>query len=166
MASGDTLRVFHPLASEMPVGTFAYIRFTSTNARPYLSFDENTDKEAVWTSVFPRHYNGNGITVNIHMMSENVNSGNVVWQGAFERQLDGSDYVHIDSFAAFQSSGSGAVPGLTRQTAVMSISFANSELDGCVAGEMFRFKLRRDADNAQDTAAGEVGVMLVELRES
>ena len=167
MASGDTLRVFHPLAIDSQIGTVANWAFVMSSYRPYLVFDPDTDEQAIWSSILPRHYNGGGITVYIHQMSETVSSGNVVWQAAFERQIDNSNYVNIDNFASYQSSGAVAVPSLTRRTNRASVAFTDgAQIDSLVVGDMFRFRLNRDANNASDTAAGLVGAMMVELKET
>lgn len=163
MASGDTLITFGVQANQPPAANYATL--DTRNSHPVLDFDPTTDESAVFSDVMPRHYSGNGITVTVEWMATTGTTGNVIWQGAFERGDTGTD-LDTDSFATAQSVTT-AAPGTNGAPAYSAITFSNAQIDSLVAGEGFRFKLTRNASSASDTMTGsDAEVLRVELKET
>ncbi len=167
MSSGDSLLAFYPDQNQPP-GTIPATP-DLRNLHPVLDFDATIDEEAVFSAVMPEHYGGGGVTVEIHYSMSSATTNNTVWQGAFERIGIGSQDVDSDGFAAFNSSGQDAVPGTSGFVGIATITFTNgADMDSVVAGELFRFKVRRDADDtsATDNAVGDAEMHAAALLET
>lgn len=165
MASGNTLITILPYNNEPPQSNFA--TFDIRNEHPILDFDADVDEIAVFTSICPRVYSAGGITVYVHFSMSSAESGNVVWQVAFERMGDGQVDLDVDSFASAQSTGAVSVPVTSGYPKICSIAFTNgAQIDYLAVGESFRIKINRDADNASDTAAGDAELIAIELKET
>lgn len=168
MASGDLLAVFYGYDDEPILGGVKAV-MGWRNQHYVLSFNDTADRETVFSSVMPQNYSGGGITIYIHYSMATATTEEVVWQTAFERIGDGQLDVDSDSFTAFLSSGQVTVPGTAGHVDIASIAHTNgSEIDSIAVSELFRFKLRRDADStsATDDAAGNAELHFVELRET
>lgn len=164
MASGATLGIFTPLSNEPPSSAFATL--DTRNSIPVLDFDDTTDEEAVFGGVLPQNYAGGGLTFKIYFMATSATTGNGVWQAAIERMNTDED---SDSFAAFQGSGQVAVNGTSGIVSIGTITMTSgAQMDSLAAGESFRLKIRRDADNtsATDDATGDLELLRVEIRET
>ena len=149
MASGDTLAVFTPYQNEPPATIYATI--DTRNAHPCLDFDGSADEEAVFTGILPRHYAGGGVTVYLHVGFTSATSGNAFWQVSIERMDDGTLDLDADSFAAVQGAA-GNPNGTSGIMTLVTITFtAGAQMDSLAVGEMFRLKVRRDADGTGGT---------------
>ncbi len=166
MASGDTLGTIIPQQNEPPASAFATPDLR--NIHPVLDFDGSTDEEAVFTGVLPRHYAGGGLTVRLFVAFTSATTGTSRWQAAIER-IDASGLdVDADSFAAFQSAGV-AAPGTSGQVVTCDIVFTSgAQMDSLAAGELFRLKVRRDADGTSgtDDITTDAELFGVEIRET
>ena len=141
--------VFRPQANEPPASAFATL--DTRNAHPVLDFDGATDEEAVFTAVLPAGYAGGGLTVETWWAFTSATSGSLRVQAAIERIDVSSLDLDADSFAAFQSAG-GTAPGTTGQVIAVTVTFTSgSQMDSLAAGEVFRLKVRRDADGTSGT---------------
>ncbi len=166
MASGDTLIIFTPLHNEPPA-TIAATPDTR-NAHPTLDFDGAADEEAVFTSVLPRNYAGGGITVTTFWSFTSATSGSLRVQTSIERMDASSLDIDADSFATANSAG-GTAPGTSGQLIAVAIAHASgAEMDSVAAAEMFRLKIRRDADGTSgtDDIASDAELLAVEIRET
>ena len=164
MASGETLCVFLPQDNQPPASNYATL--DTRNSHAVLDFDAGTDESAVFGSVLPRHYAGGGLTVTCYCLMSSATSGNVVLQGSVERNDSGTD-LDSDSFASAQSSSATAVNGTSGAVFTVTITFTSgAQMDSLAAGESFRLKINRDADNASDTATGDLELLRVEIKES
>lgn len=164
MASGDTLLIFTPLHNEPPSSAFA--TYDWRNRHPTLDFDAATDESAIFTAIMPRHYAGGGITVYLHLTDSNDNNPahQSYWDVAFER-MTGLD-LDGDSFAAAQSGHVGP-NGTVGVPVALAIPFADgAEMDSVAAGEPFRLKVTRDADNGSDDWINDVELLGIELKET
>jgi len=162
MASGDTLLAFSPLANEPPGGSYATL--DTRNLQPVLDFIDSADYYAVFSGILPRNYAGSGITVTLWCMMTSATSGNVVMQAAIERRNTDAD---SDSFAAAQSSAATAVNGTSGIPFAVTVAFTDgAQMDSLAAGEPFRIKVNRDADNGSDTASGDLELLMVEIKET
>lgn len=149
MASGDTLTIFTPYQDEPPASSFATPDLR--NAHPVLDFDGSADEEAVFTGVLPRNYAGGGLTVNTYWSFTSATSGSLRVQAAIERMDTSSLDIDSDSFTAFQSAG-GTAPGTSGQFVQVAVTMTSgAQMDSLAAGEMFRLKIRRDADGTSGT---------------
>lgn len=164
MSSGDTLLIFTPWANEPPVANFATI--DKRNAHPVLDFDAATDEHAIFTSIMPRNYAGGGLTVYIHWAATTATTGNVVWNAAFERIGEGSQDIDSDGFASAQAATATA-PGTSGNVDIQAITFTDgAQMDNIAAGESFRLRITRDADNGSDTMTGDAELVAVEIKET
>lgn len=165
MASGDTLCVFLPQGAEFPAANYATL--DTRNNHPVLDFDAATDEAAYWTDVMPRNYGGGGITAYIHYAMTTAITLEVIWLGAFERIGDGFQDLDIDGFAADQTTAAITVPGTAGNVDITPITFTNgAQMDSIAVGELFRFRLTRDANAVGDDAAGDAEVVAIELKET
>lgn len=166
MASGDTLVIFTPLHNEPPASNYATLDLR--NNHPVLDFDGSTDEEAVFTGVLPRNYAGGGLTVYLHIGFTSAVSGNAYWQAAIERMDDASLDLDADSFASFQGAA-GNPNGTSGVMTLVTITFTSgAQMDSLAAGEMFRLKIRRDADGSAgtDDVATDAELFGVEIKET
>lgn len=149
MASGDTLVVFTPFMNEPPATIFATPDLR--NAHPVLDFDGSADEEAVFTSILPRNYAGGGLTVTTWWAFSSATSGSLRVQASIER-IDASGLdIDADSFATANSAG-GTAPGTSGMVIAVAVTFtAGAEMDSLAVGELFRLKIRRDADGTSGT---------------
>lgn len=164
MASGDTLLIFTPFSNEPPSTNYATLDLR--NLHPVLDFDGATNESAVFSAVMPQSYGATtGVTVYIHYSMESDITNDVDWDVAFERIGDGVLDIDSDSFAAVQSVDNTTVPGTEGFVDVVSIAFtAGAQMDGVVAGELFRIKVTRDA--ASDASTTDAELHAVEIRET
>ena len=166
MASGDTLVVFTPLSNEPP--STIYATLDTRNGHPVLDFDGAADEEAVFTAMLPRSYIGGGLTVYLHVAFTSATSGSAYWQAAIERIDDASLDIDADSFASFV--GAAGNPNATSgKTTLVTLTFSSgAAMDSLAAGEMFRLKVRRDADGSAgtDDVTTDAELVLVEVKET
>lgn len=147
MASGDTLLEFFPQNNEPPAS--AYATLDTRNSHPCLDFDGATDEEAVFTGIMPANYAGGGLTVKVHVAFTSATTGTANIECHLER-ITGLD-IDADSFAAMQDVGVSA-NGTSGIEVVGSITFTSgAQMDSIVAGDLFRLKIRRDADGTNGT---------------
>jgi hypothetical protein len=164
MASGNTLVIFTPLGNEPPAATYATL--DTRNAHPTLDFDDMTDETAQWTATLPRNYSGGGLTLTLIWAASSATTGNIIWDAQFERLEDEGTNTAADSFAAVQSV-TAAAPGTNGALQYSTIAFtAGSQMDSVVAGEAFRLRVTRDANNGSDTMVGDAELFAVEMRET
>ncbi len=165
MASGESLFTFFPQGSEPP-GSAAALEF-KRNGHLTIAFEDTTDKDMVWPITMPRNYDGGGITASVHWLAASATTGTNRLQGAFERHEEDVTDLDADSFDSFQSNGEAPASG-SGEPQVTVLTFTNSQIDGLLAGESGRFKLRRDADGTSgtDDMVGDAQVTRVECQET
>jgi len=163
MASGDTLVVFTPLHNEAPSANFATLDLR--NGHPVLDFDAASDEDAIFTGVLPRNYSGGGITATLIWLATSATTGDVVWNTAIERIDTGTD-TDADSFATANAATAttSGTSGAPTYTGIAHTSGA--QMDSLAAGEAFRLKVTRDANNASDTMTGDAELLAVEIKET
>ena len=165
MASGNTLCTFFPQDNEPPSSNYATL--DSRNGHLVLDFDASTDESAIFKGVLPSHYAGGGLTIKLHYAMTSATSGNIIWQTAIERVGDGQQDIDSDGFATANSSAATAVPGTSGHVDILSIAHTSgAQMDSLAAGEGFRLKVNRDADNGSDTATGDAELWAVEIIET
>jgi hypothetical protein len=165
MASGNTLCTFFPADNEPPTASFATL--DTRNSHPVLDFDASADEHAVFTGVLPRHYAGGGITVTLYWGASSATTGNVIWNTAVERLEDEGTDTDADSFATANASSAVACPSTSGAIQYTTIAHTSgAQMDSLAAGEMFRIKVTRDADNGSDTMTGDAELFAVEIKET
>lgn len=164
MASGQTLFCLFPQDNEPPSANFAEL--DSRNSHPVLNFDSATDESAIFTCILPRNYAGGGITIYLHVSFASATSGVARYDVAFERVGDGSQDMDSDGFASAQSVDITA-PGTSGHVEIASVAFTDgAQIDSIAVGELFRIKITRDANHANDTASGDAQLRGVEGKET
>lgn len=166
MATDNTLCIFTPLNNEPPAAAFATL--DTRNSHPTLDFDGATDEEAVFTGVLPTQYSGLGLDINTWWSFTSATTGSLRVQAAIERIDVSSLDIDADSFAAFQSAG-GTAPGTSGQAIKVTVQLSSgANMDSLVAGEMFRLKIRRDADGTSgtDDIASDAELVAIEIQET
>jgi hypothetical protein len=162
MASGDTLLIIDAVAGRQPTSSYAV--WGQRNDQDHYAFDGTADESLLFRAIMPQHYAGGGITVRLHWRATSATSGDVIWNTALERQT-GLD-TDADSFATAQAattttSGTAGIPTSTTITHT-----SGAQMDSVVAGDGFRLKVTRDADNGSDTMnATDAELLQLEIRE-
>ncbi|MHA2047210.1 MAG: hypothetical protein ACW99G_20655, partial [Candidatus Thorarchaeota archaeon] len=147
-SGGVSVLKFLPTDNEPPTSNYATL--DTRNVHPVLDFHPTTDEEAVFRSFLMEGYAGGGLTVTLYCTTE-ATSGNTVFQAALER-IETTQDIDSDGFAAFQSSGATAVSGTSGVPFKVTITFTDgAQMDSVDAGELFRLKIRRDADDTSAT---------------
>ena len=161
MASGNTLCVFTPLENQPPATVYATL--DTRNSHPVLDFDAATDEDAVFGGVLPRHYAGGGLTITLHWTATTATTGDVKWNVDIERMntdLDADSFVGANTTTTTTNGTSGII-------ATTAVTFTDgADMDSLAAGEAFRLKVTRDANDAADTLVGDAELHRVEIRES
>jgi len=166
MASDDVMGQWEAANASLPSSNPA--EFDVRNDRLQLRFDASTDEFADFTGFMPENYGAGGLTATLCWSAgpSGATSGNVVWNLAFERLQDEVDNFDSDSIASVQAVTS-AAPSTAGLIQYATISFTNgAQMDSVAAGEMFRMRLSRDADNASDTMTGDAYFAFVNLKET
>lgn len=160
MASGNTLVTFDA-ASSQPTPDGA--TFDEVNDQIVLDFDGGTNEDAVFRGVMPQRYTQSGVEVRVRVSMSSATTGDVDIDVAFELQTGQS--VASDGFAAVQSTDNTTVPGTANTEFEVTVTFTDgAQMDSVDVGDLFRVKVTRDA--ASDTAAGDMQLHAVEIRES
>lgn len=164
MATGNFMAVFTPLSNEPPAANFA--TFDTRNSVPVLDFDADADESAVFGGVLPNNYAGGGLTVTLVWMATSATTGDVVWNVAIERHEDDAFDIDSDGFAAAQAA-TGTTASATGEQQYTDVTFTNgAQMDSLAAGESFRIKVTRDADNVADTMTGDAELLRVIVKET
>jgi hypothetical protein len=162
------------LTSQLGGGTKTYAVFTATDNQPtatafatldtrnsiaVLDFDDATDESAVFVSIIPEAASlGSGLKIRLHWMATTATSGNVVWDVSLERMTTDLDSDSFDTIA----SGTAAASGTSGILTVTEITLTT--IDSVTAGDGFRLKVTRDANNASDTMTGDAELVVCEVR--
>ncbi len=161
MASGDTLAIWGPVAAMPP--SSGYATLDVRNNHVVLDFDAAADESSIFACVYPAHYSGGDLTIDLFWAATTATSGNVRWQVAVENSTDTD--IDADGFgtATAATAATSATSGLLTKT-TLTVSAANAGAPA--AGEALRLKVIRDADDAADTMAGDAELWAIQLREA
>jgi hypothetical protein len=158
-ASGGskTYAVFTALDNQPPATAFATL--DTRNSIAVLDFDDATDESAVFVSIIPEGASlGSGLKIRLHWMATTATSGNVVWDVSLERMNTDLDSDSFDTIA----SGTAAASGTSGILTVTEITLTT--IDSVTAGDGFRLKVTRDANNGSDTMTGDAELVVCEVR--
>jgi hypothetical protein len=152
-----TYTVFTPDDNQPPAANFATL--DTRNSILVLDFDAATDESAVFVGVIPEAASlGSGLKIRLHWMATSATSGNCIWDVSLERMTTDLDSDSFDTIASATTatSGTSGIPTVTEITL--------TTIDSVTAGDGFRLKVTRDADNASDTMTGDAELVVVEVR--
>ena len=158
-AGSKLIAVFRPRDNEPPSSNYATL--DTRNGHDVLDFDATTQEAAIFSGVIPSHYGTSGLTLQITASLTSATTGTLGWVAGFERINSGTLDIDADSFAADQTGTAATVPGTSGVTMTHTITFSNSQIDGLVAGDPFRIRIRRDVTN--DTATGDAEFIIARL---
>lgn len=159
----NTRVILSPFAAEFPASNFPQL--TLVNRRPVLAFDASTDETCYWTSIAPQGLTGTLVAIVTYIMAS-ATSGKVDFEGSIEAVSDG-DATNLASSDSFDTANdnNATVPGTAGYIDQITITLTNK--DSIAAGDYFRFRLMRDADDGtNDTATGDCYVLSVEIRDA
>ena len=158
------MRNWGPTDASFPATNYATL--DTRNTHPVLDFDPTTQETVYFHGVMPDNYDGEGITVQIWWTVTTVTSGTVGWEADFEL-MTGLD-IDADSFNATSNSIPSGSPKTTVSATNGTIQTTSeniadgTQMDSLVAGSLFRLRIRRDVAN--DTAANDAELHMVEMR--
>ena len=155
-----TYSVFSATDNQPPASAFATL--DTRNSIAVLEFDANTQESAIFVGVMPDNaVLTNGLTVRLWWMADTATSGNVRWGVSFEDTGTDND---ADSFSAV-TQANGAANGTSGIETVTTITATSGNIDGIAAGDRYRLKVTRIADDAtNDTMLGDAQLVAVEVR--
>lgn len=156
----NTRFVLTPNGAEFPATNFPQL--TIINRRPVLAFDATTNETCYWTAVIPQGWTGTVTAVVNYIMASAI-TGDVDVDIAVEAVTagDATDLDATTSFDTVNSTDNTTVPGTAGYLGQISVTLSN--MDSAAVGDYVRFSLARDA--ASDTAAGDMYVLAVEIRD-
>lgn len=163
MASGDTLLSFGPLSNQPPASGYATL--DTRNSIPVLDFDAASIESAVFSGSMPENYSdATGITIEIDWTASSATSGNVIWGIGLERGV-GQD-IDSDGFAS-NVTAAGAANGTSGIQTTTSIALTKgAQMDSVVAGDRFRLRLQRIANDGGDTMTGDAELLAIRIIET
>jgi hypothetical protein len=151
-----TYAVFTPSQNQPPATAFATL--DTRNSILVLDFDAATDESAIFVGVIPEAASlGSGLKIRLHWMATSATSGNCIWDVSLERMTTDLDSDSFDTIASATTatSGTSGIPTVTEITL--------TTIDSVTAGDGYRLKVTRDADNASDTMTGDAELVVVEV---
>jgi hypothetical protein len=160
-ATGGGTKTYATFTAEhnQPPST-AFATLDTRNSIAVLDFDAATDENAVFVGIMPEAASlGSGLIVRLHWMATTATSGNVRWGVQFERSNTDLDSDSFDTAVEATAAANGT-SGILTTTAITVTT-----IDGITAGDVFRLKVFRNADDAtNDTMTGDAELVAVEVR--
>lgn len=161
-----TRHIFTPESAQFPSANFPQLLTVhSTERRLGLAFDAAAAESCMWSGIAPQGLTGTLTAIVTYIMAS-ATSGKVDFTGEVEAVTDG-DATDLDAATSYDSANTitaPTVPGTAGYIDQFTITLTNA--DGLAAGDLFRFRLTRDATDAtNDTATGDCIVLAVELRD-
>ena len=153
-----TYAVFRAYNDSMPPSS-NYATLDTRNNIGVADYDDATDESLFFMGIIPEAASlGSGLKIRLHWMATTATSGNVVWDVSLERMTTDLDSDSFDTIA----SGTAAANGTSGILTVTEITLTT--IDSVTAGDGFRLKVTRDANNASDSMSGDAELVLAELR--
>jgi hypothetical protein len=152
-----TIAVFTPRDSQPPASNFATL--DTRNSIALLDFDDATDESAIFVSIVPEAaVLTSGLKIRIHWTAATATSGACVWDASLERMTTDIDSDSFDTAASVTTTtnGTSGVPNVSEITL--------TTIDSVTAGDGYRLKINRDANNGSDTMSGDAEIITVEVR--
>jgi hypothetical protein len=152
-----TYSIFTARDNQPPAANFATL--DTRNSIAILDFDDSTDESAIFLGVIPEAAAlGSGLKIRIIWTATTATSGDCVWDASLERMTNDIDTDSFDTSASVTTttSGTSGVPNYSEITL--------TTIDSVTAGDGFRIKINRDANNGSDTMTGDAELIAVEIR--
>lgn len=158
--------VFTPESAQFPSANFPQLTTVhSTERRLGLAFDAATAEACMWSAIAPQGLTGTLSAIVTYIMAS-ATSGKVDFTGEIEAVTD-NDATDLDAATSYDTANAitaPTVPGTAGYIDQFTITLTNA--DSIAAGDLFRFRLTRDAaDATNDTATGDCIVLAVEIRD-
>ena len=152
-----TYAVFTVRDNQPPATAFATL--DTRNSVAVLDFDATTDESAIFLGIIPEAASlGSGLKIRLAWTATAATSGACVWDASLERMNTDIDSDSFDTIASVTTTtnGTSGVPNYSEITL--------TTIDSVTAGDGFRLKINRDANNASDTMTGDAELIAVEVR--
>lgn len=153
--------VFLPESASFPTTNYPELS-QDIQARMFLGFDAVVSESCFWTFAAPQ-----GLTAPLALVityrTGVAITGTAIFGAAIEAISDGdaTDTYATASFDATNTSAAATVPAATDTIDQISITLTNA--DTIAAGDYCRLRVNRDI---ADTAAGDLQILMVELRDA
>ena len=153
-----TLASFTPDNNQPPATAFATL--DTRNSIAVLDFDDTTDESAIFVSVCPQGANlASGLSITLIWTASTATSGACVWDASIERMTTDIDTDSFDT-AASVTATTNATSGVPNYSTITLTT-----IDSLAAGDGFRLKINRDANNGSDTMTGDAELIAVEVQQ-
>lgn len=163
----DQLHVFHASTHDPDRGVISNpFSYMSSSGQEVLGFPNTYTSRAIFHTVLSRLYNGAGIQARVIWYSQNGTTGNVRWNGAFERHEIGvTDLTVTAGTWGAVTSVEEAVPAILGTSKATILTFTDgTAMDGLQRGEDFRFYIERQPGGETNSHNGWALILSVELR--
>jgi hypothetical protein len=153
-----TIAVFNALDNQPPATNFATL--DTRNSIAILDFDDTTDESAIFLSIIPEAtVLTSGLSIRLIWTATTATSGDCVWDASLERMTTDIDTDSFDT-AASVTATTNATSGVPNYSTITLTT-----IDSVVAGDGFRLKITRDANNGSDTMSGDAELIAVEVQQ-
>ena len=152
-----TYAVFNALDNQPPATNFATL--DTRNSIAILDFDDTTDEQAIFLGIIPEAaVLTSGLSIRLIWTATTATSGACVWDAQLERMTTDIDTDSFDTAASVTTTtnGTSGVPNYSTITL--------TTIDSVTAGDGFRLRINRDANNGSDTMTGDAELIAVEIR--
>lgn len=131
------------------------------NSKPRILFDDTTDEIIHWTLRMPQNY-ASAPVLKLQYSMASATTGNVIVACQVMAVSDGdAAAVDTDSYDTVNTSAATAVPATAGYMDEISLTLTNA--DSLAAGDFAALKMSRDANNASDTATGDLELVAASL---
>jgi hypothetical protein len=152
-----TYSVFTVRDNQPPATAFATL--DTRNSIAILDFDDATDESALFLGIIPEAASlASGLKIRLIWTAATATSGDCVWDASLERMTTDIDTDSFDTIASITAT-TNATSGVPNYSEITLTT-----IDSVTAGDGFRLKINRDANNASDTMTGDAELIAVEVR--
>jgi hypothetical protein len=152
-----TYAVFTVRDNQPPATNFATL--DTRNSIAVLDFDAATDESAIFLGIMPEAASlASGLSIRLIWTATTATSGACVWDASLERMTTDIDTDSFDTIASV-TAPTNATSGVPNYSTITLTT-----IDSVTAGDGFRLKINRDANNASDTMTGDAELIGVEVR--
>lgn len=139
----------------------------STERRRVLAFDAATEEACAWARKMPRAASGTVTAIVTISAATATGAVGVAFGVAIEADTVDTDTLDTHTAAGYDTENVGTISSLPATTGIRkTVSFTLSTVDSWAAGDSVRIKLARKVANAADTAAGDIYVHSLEIRDA
>jgi hypothetical protein len=152
-----TYAVFNARDNQPPATNFATL--DTRNSIAILDFDDTTDEQAIFLGIIPEAaVLTSGLSIRLIWTATTATSGACVWDASLERMTTDIDTDSFDT-AASVTTTTNATSGVPNYSTITLTT-----IDSVTAGDGFRLRINRDANNGSDTMTGDAELIVVEVR--